>query len=381
VGLAVYHAYLSRSGFADESAATKCLESAMDAVSTIPMGSSLHGGITGVAWAMAHLRGRVMDDDDDATAEIDQLLLKYLKQTPWRGDYDLIGGLVGIGVYALEQCPASRATKSLREAVDRLDENAERSAQGITWFTPPELLPEWQRQACPNGYYNLGVAHGVPGVIAFLAQVCARQATGNAAERLEKKARELLEGAVVWLLAQQNSAETLVSAFSSWTGPGVDRDPSRVGWCYGDLGIATVLMAAARSVGNAKWEAEAMRLAQHVAERPEEDSGVVDCGLCHGAAGIGHLFNRMYQATGHPKLRQAACHWFERALEMRRPGNGIAGFAARSQDGWHDEVGILEGAAGIALALLAAAGDVEPEWDRMLLVSMPQPSAAGGGSS
>jgi hypothetical protein len=140
-------------------------------------------------------------------------------------------------------------------------------------------------------------------------------------------------------------------------------------------------MAAAHRVGNASWEAEALRLARCVAGRPEEETGVVDCGLCHGAAGIGHLFNRMFQATGHPVLRHAACHWFERALDMRRPGNGIAGFAAWSQEGWKDEVGILDGAAGIALALLAAVRDVEPDWDRMLLVSMPKRGAAGGDSS
>jgi hypothetical protein len=36
------------------------------------------------------------------------------------------------------------------------------------------------------------------------------------------------------------------------------------------------------------------------------------------------------------------------------------------------EVGIVEGAAGIALTLLAAATDVEPAWDRMFLLSIPQ---------
>jgi hypothetical protein len=66
---------------------------------------------------------------------------------------------------------------------------------------------------------------------------------------------------------------------------------------------------------------------------------------------------------------------------MRRPGKGIAGFAAWGHEGWRDEVGILEGAAGIALAFLAATQDVEPEWDRMLLVSMPKPGAAEEDSS
>src|SRR4051812_14446556 len=190
-GLAVYYAYLARSGFADECTAMECVENAMDAVSAVPMGSSLHGGITGLAWAMAHLRGWLVDDDDDATAEVDKLLLKHLERQPWRGDYDLIGGLVGIGVYALEQLPSASALECLRRVVERLDEMAERTADRITWFTAPELLPEWQRQACPHGYYNLGVAHGVPGVIALLAHVCAHHATGSGANHLGEKARVL----------------------------------------------------------------------------------------------------------------------------------------------------------------------------------------------
>jgi len=36
---------------------------------------------------------------------------------------------------------------------------------------------------------------------------------------------------------------------------------------------------------------------------------------------------------------------------------------------WIAMPGILEGAAGIALALLAATTPIEPEWDRMLLLS------------
>jgi hypothetical protein len=35
--------------------------------------------------------------------------------------------------------------------------------------TDAAALPAWQRERAPASYYNLGVAHGIPGVIAFLA--------------------------------------------------------------------------------------------------------------------------------------------------------------------------------------------------------------------
>ena len=117
-----------------------------------------------------------------------------------------------------------------------------------------------------------------------------------------------------------------------------------------------------------------MDLALLAARRPPEETGVVDAGLCHGAAGLGHLFNRLYQATDEPKLADAARYWFGRALEMRSPGSAGAGFSALLEPHsklWRPEPGFLTGAAGVGLALLAATSDVEPAWDRLLLLSVP----------
>ena len=86
----------------------------------------------------------------------------------------------------------------------------------------------------------------------------------------------------------------------------------------------------------------------------------------------------MHQATGDATLRRAARFWFERTLAMRQPRRGVGGFSSLDAhpDGtrsWnHDDRGILTGAAGIALALLAAITSIEPEWDRMLLISTPR---------
>jgi len=211
-------------------------------------------------------------------------------------------------------------------------------------------------------------------VIALLGHVCA---TGD--ERLHdarQKARPLLDGAVAWLLAQEPTDRT--QSFPCWVGPGISPKPTRLAWCYGDLGIAVALLQAARGVGETAWEREALRIARRCAGRPVEQSGVRDSGLCHGTAGVGHLFNRLFQATGEEALREAARFWFARTLELRQADKAIAGFPALISDPerpeekrWVADPGILTGAAGIALALLAATTDVEPEWDRMMLESIP----------
>ena len=367
-GLAVLSAYLSLAGLDDGENAEKFLEQAVEAVSSRRMDPSLYAGFTGVAWAAMHVQNQLDNRaDEDPHQEIDKALASYLNRSPWRGDYDLIGGLVGFGVYALERLPHPRGVELLEQVVDRLDETAERNTKGITWFTSPELLPAWQRELCPNGYYNLGLAHGVPGVIALLGQACA-------ANVARAKALPLLEGAVAWLLTHR-LADSGNSSFASWVGHGIERGTCRLAWCYGDAGIAAALLNAARCVGELTWEREALEIAHCATKRPLETAGAADAGLCHGTAGLGHVFNRMFQATGETWLKQAAVFWFQRTLEMRRPTGGIGSFSALSfisgEGRWVDDPGLLEGAAGIALALLAAITPIEPAWDRMLLVSVP----------
>jgi class I lanthipeptide synthase len=119
-----------------------------------------------------------------------------------------------------------------------------------------------------------------------------------------------------------------------------------------------------------------LRLGRTVAQCPASDSGVKDCGLCHGAAGVAHLFNRLFQATGEPLFKTAAVRWFGRTLQMRRPSQDVAGFFALEitrNKRWRAvaKLGLLEGATGVALALLAAATEVEPNWDRMMLTALP----------
>jgi lantibiotic modifying enzyme len=369
--LAVFYAYLSRAvtGKDHRKTALRYLQEAGDAVESVVMDPSLYGGFSGVAWATAHLQRRLFEPAEEISTEaIDEALRNHVNRTRWRGDYDLVGGLVGFGVYALERLPSPTAVVCLEGIVDRLEETSRRRAGGITWHTSPNLLPKHQRKECPRGYYNLGLAHGVPGVIALLG-------AASAAGVRRRKARRLLDGAVAWLL-RQKLTDNSGARFPAWIAPGLKRAGSRSAWCYGDPGVAAALLCAARCVGEPAWEREALEIARAAANRPSDQAGVVDAGLCHGATGLGHLFNRMYQETGDATLARAARFWFDRTLAMRQPGRGVGGFSALAakEDGtryWEDDSGILTGAAGIGLALLAATTSIEPAWDRMLLVSTP----------
>ena len=319
----------------------------------------LHGGLAGIGWTLAHVGDP--DDCEEFLATLDATLVGALTGPGWAGSCDLIVGLTGLAVYFLERLSGDRdvpvARAGLERVVQELRARATAQPPGLTWHTDPALLPDWQRAQAPNGYYNCGVAHGVPGTISVLARAAA----------YIPSCRDLIDGAMRWLDVQR-VPET--GGFTTWIIPGRTPTRTRSAWCYGDPGVATATWAAAARIGAPiePWRTLALACARG------EAAGIVDASLCHGAFGLAHLFNRCFQASGDLEFRNAARSWIERGLAMRRPGEGVGGFLAhmkKDANPWVVTDAFLEGAAGIGLVLLAALGDTEPNWDRLLACDLP----------
>ncbi|HEU4887208.1 MAG TPA: lanthionine synthetase C family protein, partial [Thermoanaerobaculia bacterium] len=373
-GVALFYAYMGAETGSEEwtGLADRLMEHSIDALSDRPLLPDFYEGFTGIGWALGQLQGMLFeepDDDEDPDADpIGESLVEVLRgRTFARGDFDLIGGLAGYGIYAFHALPRPAARRALELLVQRLVEIGEPVDGGFSWFTPPEVLPDWLREKEPDGRYNLGVSHGVAAVISVLS-MCA------AAGVMSGEQRATLDRAVDWLLAQKQNGKQWCFANSVVKGRPAGRD--RLAWCYGDPGIAAALFTAARHCGHAGWEAVALEIAQSAARRPLDDSSeIVDAALCHGSAGLAHLFNRMHQASGDPLLAEAARAWYRYTVDMQRPGVGIAGYEFFAAPGWLPLTGYLPGLAGVGLGLLAGVSSREPAWDQFLAVSVPLESS------
>ncbi|RYZ36692.1 MAG: Lanthionine biosynthesis cyclase LanC, partial [Myxococcaceae bacterium] len=261
----------------------------------------------------------------------------------------------------------SSARECLGHVVRLLEKLSERDGLGARWWTVPGKQPPHLRTRYNMPHLNLGVAHGAPGVIALLARAC------NAWEM--PHARELARDAIRDLL-RQRLPEGGSSRFPAWVARSIPPKEARAAWCYGDPGVAAALLLAARELGMPEWEQEALLTARLAAHRPLEECRVKDALVCHGMAGLGHVFNRLYQATGDPLFLEAARGWLSRTLDVFQPGAGIGGYQSLELEGaageaWQDAPGVLAGSAGVALTLLAATTHIEPHWDRMLLMDLP----------
>ena len=215
---------------------TAIVEQCMDG-ETHARSLSLFGGWTGLGWITSHLDV----DDDFVGTHVDGLLRGALGEWPPLRGYDLISGLVGAGVFFVERLPRESAIRGLTLVLAAIEATAVETDDGTTWFTAPEFLPEWQRERAVNGYFNLGVAHGVPGVCWLLGKLCLAGVEGSRAE-------SLLAGSLRWLRSQHPDPE--LAELPSWIAPGVAPDPNRrMAWCYGPLGASAVALEAAKAIG------------------------------------------------------------------------------------------------------------------------------------
>ena len=378
-GLALFYAYLAESEDLPEAAerAMRLLEEASESAASAPGVRGLFGSAAGLLWVLSHLSGRLFDsseESDELASALEAAQLAWLRSPQAAANYDLIGGLVGSGLVAAERFPHGRSGEVLERVLDLLEETSEITPPGISWFTPPEQLPDHQRETAPHGYWNLGLAHGVPGIVGLL----------GVAHRLgvhRQRCERLLEGAWEWLEAQEMPASH-GCRFRAWIARDTENPPSgpRLAWCYNDLGASLVMTLAARAVGDLDRERHGIEIALQCSRLPDSDAHVLDTGLCHGAAGVAHLFHRLYRGTGRIEFAEAATRWYRRLVGMRARTGGLAGFKARiTADGgeevWVDDASLLSGAVGIGLALMAATSEVEPEWDRLLLASIPEPTS------
>lgn len=360
VALCLTYLARARGEIGDALAAETLLETAIDlagAAERLPM--SLHGGAAGLAWIVHHT-ARVLGVEGAAEAmqPLDKELLGYLQGPANIGEpYDLLDGLLGLGVYGFE----SGSRLLVERVVQRLAARQQLAAEGFAWHIPPE---SGERSGFTEGHSNLGLAHGVAGVIAFLA--------GAIEEGIEPDtARPLLLDAVHWL-GRQRLPEGGPRAFPWAVGPGLapvieGLDP---GWAYADSGIAAALAHAARALGDADLLQQALSVAEREAARMDE-LPARQPGIGYGPAGYAQIFARLYRQTGQPMFQRTARREILRLLEMRAPGRGVGGFLPVDQAGRPRgaDLSFLAGASGIGLVLLGAATDVDPLWDRLLLLS------------
>jgi hypothetical protein len=355
-GVAVALAVGAQRGLAPGDAASRWLDAALDVVASQPTPAGLWSGYTGVAWALREVDAELDGADDVEAREVAEVV-------SGRAGVDVYSGAAGFGLVALGSRPTAATEALVDAAIDRLARDAEAMDVGIAW----RAMPTNDRAARehPDGFFSTGMAHGTAGIIAFLA----RAAVTGAGER-RARARHLVDEAIAWLFSLRGDER---GARYPFLVDGAHRRYKSSVWCNGDIGVAAGLAVAGLVLEMPAWLDEAVATAHHAFARGGLDPRVSEPCVCHGAAGVAHLYNRLAQVTGDEVCADAARAWFGRTLSMRSAQRGVAGFSFATRVAPAGDAALptadpslLLGAGGVALALLAATSSVEPVWDHVL---------------
>jgi lantibiotic biosynthesis protein len=146
------------------------LAAACDALEQLPqVDASLFSGLAGVGYAAVTLDGdrrryrRLLATVDEALLPKVDSAIARLDRLPAGcgvGEFDLISGLAGTGVYLLARRDEPAVRANLLRLLGCLTRLLADRSEPRRWHTPARLLTGQMRTTYPYGNHNCGIAHG-----------------------------------------------------------------------------------------------------------------------------------------------------------------------------------------------------------------------------
>jgi len=325
---------------------------------------SFCNGLAGFGWALEYLeqKGYYEGNTNILFEDFDLVLSHVLDFEMQQGHYDFLHEALGIVLYFISRIEKNKdLLPILQKFIIQLNELKEKHSTGsIKWISVID------REKQQTGY-NISLSHGMSSIAVILSKLYAINGMNK------EMIKSLLQDCITYILEQELDKDKYGSFFPIFAIESMEQlHGSRLAWCYGDLGIAMALWQAGIALQNETWKNKALEILLFAAEkrRDLEANMIIEAPLCHGTVGIGHIFYRMWWNTRLPEFKNAADYWMNETLKMAKFEDGLAGYKAWfGKDGWINEYSLLEGIAGIGLALMTYYYEVEPNWDECLLLS------------
>jgi lantibiotic biosynthesis protein len=346
----------------------------------LPMG--LFDGLAGLglaAWSLhrnATRYQRLLTSVDEAllpqvAGQADRLM--GLQHGMSSGEFDVVSGLAGVGAYLLCRREGGAASAALGIALRALVALTADAGARPRWWTPPELMGnEVMASRYPYGELDCGLAHGIPGPLAMMSLALLHDVTVPGLSEAVDRAASWLAGhraddrwGVNWPVAVPLTAEGTAEPVR----PGCAVEPSRSAWCYGAPGVARALWLAGLALDRPDWRHLAVEAMHAVCRRSVAPRFIDSPTFCHGVSGLLLVTLRFANDTGSRVFADAAVALTKQLLGLYEPDSMLGYRSFEPNSGRLDSPGLLDGAPGVALTLLAAATDTEPMWDRAFLLA------------
>ncbi|SHL16976.1 Lanthionine synthetase C-like protein [Chitinophaga jiangningensis] len=360
-GLALFYYHMYHH-FGDEqyrNRAAAILEEAMEEINKGIRSYTYCDGLAGYAYLLNYLQQKDFIDNSitDFLIQCDEILYSVFGRMQLKSNTDLLHGSLGLAAYFLDRYQSGAvALSSIREIGEAIRLSLDKVVH--------------DRQAPQEEVYvNCGMAHGIVSMILFLVKY------HPLADNQDAVSASLKAG-VDCLLQFKSTDPASISLYPSIVkvnAVGIDTTYNiPLGWCYGDIIVSIGLYRAGSLLQDNDLLREAECLALAAAKRNTPRTALVhDACLCHGGAGLAHMYKKWYRFTGNEIFNASYHLWMDKTLELSNHPDGIGGFKKYNGGPFVQMAGILDGAAGMGLVLMDyLQGDQEDnDWDRVLFLA------------
>ena len=326
--------------------------------------AGLYTGLAGIAFTMAETsrisqQRRFEEAEAKALGVIASGARSVGHGVEWTEVTDIISGSAGTGLYLL--WASSRGNALARElavrAGHRLLEREHRTGDASLWMMSSSFT-----RNMPN------FSHGTAGVAYFLATLAG-----------ETRDQALLDGAL-------RGARYLQSIASTTAGDGrriFHNDPDGrelyyLSWCHGPAGTARLFHRLGLVTRDAGWSAWVPKLAQGTIASgvPERSAGFWNnISQCCGNCGVSDFFVSLHGLTRDAAYLEFARQCADDTLARATPdGDGLKWVQAENRVSPNDllaQTGLMQGAAGVGLAMLRLDGALRRRAPTIVLPDAP----------
>lgn len=328
-------------------------------------------GVEGIYWTIAYLRKNDIIDNETILEDLYYFLYQSIEIDILHNNYDPLHGYIGKMIFILE---SDNIDSSIKENfVNNIIESLFKTKVSV------QDLIYWIDKDDDDNSINLGLAHGVPSILVFLSRL---YELGYRHQKLKL----MIDGITQFLLKIRNFTNgTSIypdKIFYSENTFNSKYETSRLGWCYGDLGVSYSLCYSSIVTNNNSLAMEIKNNLKKICNRGISDSGLThfneysffDIGFCHGLSGITFLIKKLSTLVDIKELNDRSKYWenelfknSEIFLNIEYPIKYPFDRQNSKEIYYMDKISFLNGCVGLGMVLLSL-NDDSNDWSKICLI-------------
>lgn len=271
--------------------------------------------------------------------------------------YDCIAGISGILYYLIDQDELSNSymMDSLIDYLVYLTDMHIHSGDRVYNFHIPfdNLYTDLERKLYPDGYINLGMAHGIVGPLLALSKVADKHSNTvdgaiNRIISIYDKYIDYIDKRPVWpcYIGNYEMINKIRPRYTSLL------KIQRSSWCYGNVSIARGFQLTYRNIGNSHLEEKYYKYLESIIDTDIENYHLDNLGLCHGISSVLAVASLTYYEKQSLRLKKGIMQCIDRMSQLiEHNALGSRNFIC---DYFENDLSLLQGSGGMVAAILSS---------------------------